>query len=109
MTKAEYIATCSASSEAVCLHKTLTRLFDVETDVTDILCDNQSCIKLIEKSTFHDKLKHIEVRYHYIWGMVKKGDVNLKYVPTKEQVADVLTKLLARVKVEYFRDMLGVV
>ena len=38
-----------------------------------------------------------------------KGVVKLKYVPTKEQVADVLTKPLARVKFEYFRDKLGVV
>ena len=41
--------------------------------------------------------------------MLQKGAVNLKYVPTKEQVADVLTKPLARVKFEYFRDKLGVV
>ena len=41
--------------------------------------------------------------------MVQKGAVKLKYVPTEEQVADVLTKLLARVNFEYFWDKLGVV
>ena len=41
--------------------------------------------------------------------MVQKGAVKLKYVPTEEQVADVLTKPLARVKLEYFRDKLCVV
>ena len=41
--------------------------------------------------------------------MVQKGAVKLKYVPTEEQVADVLTKPLARVKFEYFRNKLGVV
>ena len=41
--------------------------------------------------------------------MVHKGVVKLKYVPIEEQVADVLTKPLARVKFEYFRDNLGVV
>ena len=41
--------------------------------------------------------------------MVQKGVVKLKYVSTKEQVVDVLTKPLSHVKFEYFRDKLGVV
>ena len=40
--------------------------------------------------------------------MVHKGPVNIKYVPTQEQVADVLTNPLAHVKFEYFQDKLGV-
>ena len=40
---------------------------------------------------------------------LQKGAIKLKYVPTKEQVPDVLTKPLAHVKFEYFRDKLGVV
>ena len=70
MTEAEYIATCLACKEVVWLHKTLTRLFDAEINVIDILCDNHRCIKMTEKPVFHDKSKHIEVRYHYIWYMV---------------------------------------
>ena len=46
---------------------------------------------------------------HFIQGIVHKGVVKLKYVPTKEQVAHVLTKNLACVKFEYFRDRIGVV
>ena len=84
-------------------------LFDVEIDVTDILCDNHICIKMKQNPVFHDKTKHIEVRYHYIKDMVQKVVVNLKYVPTEEQVADVLTKPLSHVKFEYFRDKIGVV
>ena len=41
--------------------------------------------------------------------MVQKGAVKLKYVPTEEQVEDMLTKPLSHVKFEYFRDKLGVV
>jgi hypothetical protein len=58
---------------------------------------------------FHDRSKHIEIRYHYIRDMVQKGAVRLQYVATDEQVADVLTKPLSRMKFEYFRDKLGVV
>ena len=64
---------------------------------------------MTENLIFHDKSKKIEIKYHFIWDMVQKGAVKLKYVPTEEQVVDVLTKPLARVKFEYFRDKLGVV
>ena len=80
----------------------LSRLFDAEIDVTDILCDNQSCMRMTENPVFHDKSKHIEIKYHFIWDMMQKGAIKLKYVPIEEQVADVLTKPLAHVKFEYF-------
>ena len=61
-----------------------------------------------ENPVFHDKSKHINIKYHYIRDMVQKGAVNLQYVATEEQIADVLMKPLARVKFEYFRERLGV-
>ena len=57
---------------------------------------------------FQDKSKHIEIKYHYIGDMVQRGAVKLQYVATDEQIADVLTKPLARVKFEYLREKLGV-
>ena len=61
-----------------------------------------------ENPVFHDKSKHIEIKYHYIRDMVQTGTVKLQYVATDEQITDVLTKPLARVKFEYFRERLGV-
>ena len=75
--KAEYIATCSASSEAMWLQKLLAGLFDLKLEATCIWCDNQSCVKLTENPVFHDKSKHIEIRYHYIRDMVHRGVVKL--------------------------------
>ena len=57
---------------------------------------------------FHDKLKNIEIKYHYIRDMVQIGAVKLQYVTMDEQIHNVLTKTLARVKFEYFREKLGV-
>ena len=103
------MATCSSYNEEVWLHKILKGLFDFEMDATNIYCDNHSCIKMIENLIFHDKPKHIEIKYHYIQDMVQIRDVKLQYVPTQEQVANVLINPLSHVKFEYFRDKLGVV
>ena len=78
-------------------------------DATCIYRDNQSCIKLSENPVFHDKSKHIEIKYQYIHDMVEKGVVKLQYIATDEQVVDVLTKPSSRVKFGYFKDKIGVV
>jgi hypothetical protein len=108
-TEAEYIVACSASCEAIWLQKLLTGLFDLEMRETMILCDNQSCIKMTENPVFHDRSKHIEIRYDFICDMVQRGALKLKYISTDEQVVDVLTKPLSRVKFEHFQDKLGIV
>ena len=64
---------------------------------------------MTENLVFHDKSKHIEIQYFYIRDMVQKGAIKLQYVSTNDQVANVLTKPLSRVKLEYFHENLGVV
>ena len=68
--EAEYVAACSTSCEAVWLRKLLSDLFDLQLDATCIYYDNQSCVKLSENLVFHDKSKHIKIKYHYIRDMV---------------------------------------
>ena len=70
--KAEYIAACLASCEA---EKLLSDLFDLQLDATCIYFNNQSCVKLSENLVFHDKSKHIKIKYHYIKDMVHRGAV----------------------------------
>jgi hypothetical protein len=70
MTEAEYVATCAVSREAVWLQKLLSGLFCLRLEATCIWCDNQSCMKLSENLVFHDRSKHIEIRYYYIKDMV---------------------------------------
>jgi hypothetical protein len=65
-TEAEYITTSVASREAVWLQKLLAGLFDQELETTLIHCDNQSCVKISENPVFHDRSKHIEIKYHFI-------------------------------------------
>ena len=100
--------TCSTSCEAVWLRKLLFDLFDLHLDATCIYCDNQSCVKFSENPVFHDTSKNIEIKYHYIRDMVQRRAVKHQYVATEEQIADVLTNPLARLKFEYFKEKLGV-
>ena len=55
---------------------------------------------MIIKVVFHDRSKHIEIRYFYIRDMMQKGAIKLQYVSTDEQVADVLMKPLSWVNFE---------
>ncbi|XP_057834392.1 secreted RxLR effector protein 161 [Cryptomeria japonica] len=105
----EYIAASIASREAVWLRKLLSELFGQPWESTVIHCDNQSCIKMYVNPVFHDRSKHVKTHYHFIRDMVQRGDIQLKYVSIDDQMADILTKALSRVKFMYFRDKLGVV
>ena len=51
----EYVATYSASCEAIWLRKLMSDLFDLQLDATCIYCDKQSCVKFLENPVFHDK------------------------------------------------------
>jgi hypothetical protein len=68
--EAEYIALSVEVHEVVWLCNLLTYLLDHEMDSTIIHRDNQSHVKLSENPVFHDKSKHIEIKYHYIRDMV---------------------------------------
>jgi hypothetical protein len=68
------------SCEAIWLCKLLAGLFGQVLEHTVIYCDNQSCIKLSENLVFHDRSKHIEIKYHFIRDMVQKGAVKLQYI-----------------------------
>ena len=70
-TEAESIAASMACCEAVWLRKLFSELFEHVLDTAVILCDNQSGIRLSENPVFHDRSKHIDIRYHFIWDMVQ--------------------------------------
>jgi hypothetical protein len=106
--EAEHIVTSVVSREAVWLWKLPAGIFDLELEPTLIHCDNQSCVKLTENPVFHDRSKHVKIKYHYIWDMVQRGAVELQYISTNEQITYVLTKPLSRLRYEYFRDNVGV-
>jgi hypothetical protein len=58
--------------------------------------DNLGAGKLTENSVYHARLKHIDVRYHFIRDAVKKHPIKILYLPTEKMIADVLTKALPK-------------
>jgi len=74
-----------------------------------ILCDNTNAISISKHPVMHSKTKHIPIKYHFLREQVLKQKVKLEYVPSKEQVANMLTKPLPGETFEYLREKLGVV
>jgi hypothetical protein len=65
-TEVEYMAACEACTEEIWLRKLIFDLFDQTPELTTIYCDNQSCIRLSEHLVFHERSKHIEIKYYFI-------------------------------------------
>jgi hypothetical protein len=64
-------------------------------------------MRLLEHPVFHDRSKHIEIEYYFIRDKVQEGEVKLQYISTDEQVIDIRTKPLSRIKFAYLRDKMG--
>lgn len=105
--EAEYIALAHGTKEAIWLRRLLN---DLKFSCTTIplFVDNQSAIKLANNSEFHKRSKHIDVRYHFVRDIVNQNIIELNYVESKEQLADVFTKPLAKQAFCYLREKLNV-
>jgi hypothetical protein len=73
-------------------------MLGVESGTPPLLVDNQLVIALSKNPVFHDRSKHIDIRFHFIRECVEEGRIKLDYVPTAKQVVDLLTKALGRVR-----------
>lgn len=70
--------------------------------------DNQSAIALSKNSVHHERSKHIDIKYHYIRECIENGSTLMEHVRTGEQLADILTKPLGRMKFQELRNRIGV-
>ena len=69
--------------------------------------DNQGALALVKNPHLHERSKHIDICYHYIRDLCEKGRLEVAYTPTANMVADGMTKPLARVAFERFKNQMG--
>ncbi|XP_066354384.1 uncharacterized mitochondrial protein AtMg00810-like [Miscanthus floridulus] len=106
--EAEYIAATTTACQGVWLARLLAELKGEKTSAISLKMDNQSAIALSRNRVFHDRSKHIDVRFHYIRECVEENRVQLQSIGTLEQLADILTKALGREQFCNLRSRIGV-
>ena len=107
--EAEYIAAATGACQATWLARLLAELKGEKASATTLKTDNQSAIALSKNPVFHDRSKHIDVRYHYIRECVEEDRVRPESIGTTEQLADMLTKALGKERFCWLRSKIRVI
>jgi len=106
-TEAEYIAAVEAGKEIMWLRNMHEEFGEKMKVASTLLMDNQSAIKVTQNPEHHGRMKHLDLRTFWLRDIVEAGEIMPYHLPTSEMAADLLTKPLARDKVERFRRMMG--
>ena len=106
---AEYMAASEAGRELVWLRTLLRELNFEQSHATPLLCDNSAAVLLCGDQAFHNRVKHLDVKYHWIRERVEKEEMVVGRIPTSGNVADILTKALPGPRFVTLRGCLGVI
>ncbi|RLM98852.1 hypothetical protein C2845_PM06G26760 [Panicum miliaceum] len=107
--EAEYIAATTAACQGIWLARLLAELKGEKVRSITLKMDSESAIQLSKNPVFHDRSKHIDVRYHFIRECVEENRVKLQSVRTAEELADILTKALGPQQFCELRSKIGVI
>jgi hypothetical protein len=92
-TDAEYVAAANCCSQILWIVQTM-RDYGVTYKSVPLMCNSSSAICLAHNPIFHERAKHIKVRHHFLRDHVEKGDIEMKFIDTQRQLADIFTKPL---------------
>lgn len=107
--EAEYVSLSEAAHEVVWLRNLLKELNEEQIKPTVMFEDNRSCLDFVALDQHKKRTKHIDTRYHYTRELSSSGVIELRYCPSEEMLADILTKPLGATKVKRFATELGLV
>ena len=93
-TEAEYKALADGITEVIWLQYLLTDLQVPSVSTPTIWCDNLGATYLSANPIFYARTKHVEVDYHFVHDRVAKKEIQIRFVPFRDQLADVFTKPL---------------
>ncbi|GJV48908.1 retrovirus-related pol polyprotein from transposon TNT 1-94 [Tanacetum coccineum] len=91
--EAEYVAAAGCCASILWMKSQLSD-YDIHYKMVPIFCDNTSAIAISNNPVLHSRTKHIDIRYHFIRNHILKRDIELHFVPTEYQLADIFTKPL---------------
>lgn len=89
----EYVATTGCCAQVLWLKSHLAD-YEIHYEQVPIFCDNTSAIAISNNPVLHSRIKHIDIRYHFIKDYILKGDIELPFVPTEYQLVDIFIKPL---------------
>ncbi|GJR07880.1 retrovirus-related pol polyprotein from transposon TNT 1-94 [Tanacetum coccineum] len=104
-TEAEYIALSGCCAQVLWMRSQLTD-YGFGFNKIPMYCDNKSAIALCCNNVQHSRSKHIDIRFHFIKEHVENGVIELYFVNTEYQLADIFTKALGRERIEFFINKL---
>nr|GEU83952.1 hypothetical protein [Tanacetum cinerariifolium] len=105
-TEAGYIALSRCCAQILWMRSQLTD-YGLGFNKIPMYCDNKSAIALCCNNVQHSRSKHIDIRYHFIKEQVENGVIELYFVNTEYQLADLFTKALGRDRIEFLINKLG--
>jgi hypothetical protein len=106
-TEAEYIAKTHAAKEGIWLKSFVREIVGEKIGPLTMMADNQGAISLAKDNKFHAHTKHIDLQYHFIHEAVEDKKIKMKYAPTSENITDIFTKVLPKLKFAEFVQKLG--
>ena len=95
--EAEYMALTDAAREMLA-HITFFQTISIELPLPVLFTDNEAAESIAKREPDYQRTKHIDIRYHFVRDHFEKGTFNIQHIPGTEQIADILTKPLPRVK-----------
>lgn len=105
--EAEYVAISYAVQECSFLSQLYAETTGLQRNTVVLHVDNQGAIALAKNPVYHQRSKHMDIKYHFIRSQVDNENVKLVYVPSDENVADMFTKPLPKSKLFKFGVVRG--